>query len=426
MSPSRALVCLFGLVALAGCTNSSSTTTTTTAATTLAPEDKILFTGISPHFADSLIMHASRADFMAKVRKGWDVSKLAFPAYSRTLANLAQWMSRYEGAPLTPASLERLSSQWGITTPWIIQTYMKSRATSDAAEVAWVRAQLGRYSETHHISHYGLFLGKKGKERLVVLLMQRRMLELAPFPKWVQVGESAVLFGKAEVPLSGLEVVITRPDQKVERRFVNLSREGTFKLAMKFCGKARYMGGYRTDFIGYNREGPVALARFVLACGRKSMEKLVEPVLQNTPRAPISTVDFEDQVMSRVNQYRKKMGFLPLTWHKGISKAARDHAGEMCEKLRLMHVSPTTGNPQERLKAAGVEGVDTVAENVGTGDLPGPILEAWIASPDHRANLQLAAATHGAVGVCRRELVDKSTVYYAALMLVSFEAAARR
>ncbi|MBU1535175.1 CAP domain-containing protein [Myxococcota bacterium] len=398
--------------------------TTAKPAVSYAAEDRILFTQITPHFADSLILHASRVTFVEKVKKGWD-KDLSFPHYSRTLANLTQWVSQYNGTPLTAHSLETLSTQWGITTPWIIQTYLRTTGANPQEQVTWVREQLAHYMETHHISHYGFYIKTMGKEQLTILFMQRRLLEFAPFPKWLEIGQPSVIFGKASMLLDSIEVIVHRPDNKIERRFVNMFPDGSFKLAMKFCEKKKYSGRYDADFIGYNREGPVALARFTVACEKKSWPKPDKPEFFRSS-VPLTAEGFENQVMAKVNMYRRKMGFLPVHFHKGIHTATLSHAREMCKKLKLMHISPENGNPQERLKAAGVEKVLVVAENVATGDTPTSVMDAWIASADHRSNLQLPRVTHGAVGVCRRELVDKSVVYYAALMLMSFEPASAK
>src|SRR5262249_36781579 len=62
------------------------------------------------------------------------------------------------------------------------------------------------------------------------------------------------------------------------------------------------------------------------------------------------------------------------------------------------HVSPTTGNPSDRMKRAGIL-APVVLENVARAYSPEEIERGLMDSPGHRANILSTEATHVGVGV---------------------------
>lgn len=96
-----------------------------------------------------------------------------------------------------------------------------------------------------------------------------------------------------------------------------------------------------------------------------------------------------------VNQVRARNGELPLAPNAQLEEAALEHSGEMVSEDYFGHVAPSGETPLQRVKGTGYvpnEQVGyTVGENIAWGTLqlstPSAIVAAWVASPEHLANI---------------------------------------
>ena len=108
-----------------------------------------------------------------------------------------------------------------------------------------------------------------------------------------------------------------------------------------------------------------------------------------------------------VNQERARNGELPLSANAQLAQAAQGHSEEMVSADYFAHVSPSGLTPVERVQATGyipsAEVGYTLGENIAWGTLqlstPSAIVAAWIASPEHLANILYAPYRDTAVGV---------------------------
>ena len=108
-----------------------------------------------------------------------------------------------------------------------------------------------------------------------------------------------------------------------------------------------------------------------------------------------------------VNQERARNGELPLTPDAQLEQAAQGHSEEMVSDDYFAHVAPSGLTPVERVLATGYvpssEVGYTLGENIAWGTLqlstPSAIVAAWIASPEHLANILYAPYRDTAVGV---------------------------
>ncbi len=114
----------------------------------------------------------------------------------------------------------------------------------------------------------------------------------------------------------------------------------------------------------------------------------------------------ESAVLDRINEIRQQAGAGVLARDPALDSAARTHSLDMAAADQLMHVSPTTGTPIDRVHAVG-HSTGEVAENVAmhTGALEAQ--EALEASDAHLANMLNPRFTHVGVAVAR----DESGVY---------------
>jgi uncharacterized protein YkwD len=115
---------------------------------------------------------------------------------------------------------------------------------------------------------------------------------------------------------------------------------------------------------------------------------------QLTPEAGTSAL-VRDAVLCLVNRARAQHGELPLTLNPALQTAADGHAQEMVSADYFEHVSPSGLTPLARMRGAGYLPNPTdgyvVGENIAWGTLslatPQSIVGAWIASPEHLANI---------------------------------------
>ncbi len=105
---------------------------------------------------------------------------------------------------------------------------------------------------------------------------------------------------------------------------------------------------------------------------------------------PTRTVDpaKEQAIADLINQERSSQGLPPLTVVPELTQAARRHSRDMSEHSCLDHTGSDGSTPGQRIDEAGYHWA-VRGENVGwddTGDL-GNVLDAWMNSPTHRANI---------------------------------------
>ena len=110
--------------------------------------------------------------------------------------------------------------------------------------------------------------------------------------------------------------------------------------------------------------------------------------------AQTSTVALGNAALCLVNQERTARGLRPLKANRLLAKAARGHAADMVHKNYFSHDSLNGGSFVDRIKKAGyVKGhfLPTLGEDLawGSGDLgtPREIVQGWMNSPGHRANI---------------------------------------
>ena len=106
------------------------------------------------------------------------------------------------------------------------------------------------------------------------------------------------------------------------------------------------------------------------------------------PPPPTQTeLDFASDVLDLVNLERTSRGLDPLDPDAGAAEAAFAHANDMYERGFFDHVNPNGEDPGDRMDRAGVNG-NGWGENIARGQpTPGDVMDSWMASPGHRANI---------------------------------------
>jgi uncharacterized protein YkwD len=115
----------------------------------------------------------------------------------------------------------------------------------------------------------------------------------------------------------------------------------------------------------------------------------------------------EQATLCLVNQERARDDEQPLQPSAKLARAAEGHCQEMIGQDYFAHVAPDGETPLQRIEAAGYIPNShvgyTLGENIAWGTLslatPSSIVAAWIASPEHLANILNGAYRETAVGV---------------------------
>ncbi|MGH7541518.1 MAG: CAP domain-containing protein [Gemmatimonadota bacterium] len=131
----------------------------------------------------------------------------------------------------------------------------------------------------------------------------------------------------------------------------------------------------------------LALAGSLAACG--------SAVAPARPAAdPIAAL------VTRVNEYRSSIGCPGLRWHGPLSEVAQRHSEDMVQRDFFGHVNPDGESPFDRMRRAGIRWNGPAAENLAAFiERPETVLQRWLESPGHRANLEDCRYRHHAIGL---------------------------
>ncbi len=93
----------------------------------------------------------------------------------------------------------------------------------------------------------------------------------------------------------------------------------------------------------------------------------------------------EQQEFELTNQERMRGGLTAYTCDDGLTRAARAHAQDMCDRGYFSHSSQDGRQPEDRVRAAGVM-FNQAGENIAWGQTtPAEVNQTWMNSFGHRA-----------------------------------------
>ncbi|KGR76914.1 CAP domain-containing protein [Ureibacillus sinduriensis] len=107
---------------------------------------------------------------------------------------------------------------------------------------------------------------------------------------------------------------------------------------------------------------------------------------------------FETEVVELTNAERAKNGLAPLQAYEPLMKVAGAKSQDMAANNYFSHTSPTYGSPFDQIKASGIT-YRAAGENIAQGQrTPEEVVQAWMNSEGHRANILNTSYTHIGVG----------------------------
>ena len=121
-------------------------------------------------------------------------------------------------------------------------------------------------------------------------------------------------------------------------------------------------------------------------------DKLTIPTLDS------KVTSYEQEVIRLVNQIRAENGLKALTHNWELSRVARYKSQDMKDNNYFSHTSPVYGTPFQMIKNFGIS-YRGAGENIAKGyATPQAVVNGWMNSSGHRANILNASYTHIGVG----------------------------
>ena len=118
----------------------------------------------------------------------------------------------------------------------------------------------------------------------------------------------------------------------------------------------------------------------------------------NIPSVDSAVTAYEQEVIRLVNEIRVKNGLKELTHDWQVSRVARIKSQDMKDNKYFAHNSPVYGTPFQMLKSFGIS-YRSAGENIAKGyATPQAVVNGWMNSSGHRANILNANYTHIGVG----------------------------
>ncbi|MER5386310.1 CAP domain-containing protein [Streptomyces sp. NPDC002688] len=117
------------------------------------------------------------------------------------------------------------------------------------------------------------------------------------------------------------------------------------------------------------------------------------------PFSPAGLERTAHEVIALTNAERASAGLPPLSADTPLTTAAQAHSADMVARDFYAHTSPEGGQPWDRAAAAGCTR-RTIGENIACGQRsPAEVVQGWMDSPGHRANILKPDFTHIGIGL---------------------------
>ncbi|MEU6810620.1 CAP domain-containing protein [Streptomyces sp. NPDC046831] len=110
------------------------------------------------------------------------------------------------------------------------------------------------------------------------------------------------------------------------------------------------------------------------------------PGRSGAPAGSAAQAAAEAEVLRLVNEERAKAGLAPVSASSALTDLAEDFSQAMATQDFFDHTDPSGASPWDRAAKAGVTGLG--GENIARGQADAAaVMEAWMNSPGHRANI---------------------------------------
>ena len=101
---------------------------------------------------------------------------------------------------------------------------------------------------------------------------------------------------------------------------------------------------------------------------------------------PVNSAQVEQDIFRLTNLERVKNGLVQLAWSDALASVARAHSQDMVSRNFFSHINPDGLDPYARMSRAGIS-YTAAAENIAAAATADLIVQSWMNSPGHRANI---------------------------------------
>lgn len=335
------------------------------------------------------------SDRVAAVERGlaaaWQSEHVALAGDGR-LATLASWVIERlgEGATLPPNEVVRFfAHHLGLPeqTPHLLMLGAADPATLESG----VHDSVVEYLRRQRYDAYGAAVVVRQGLTLVVVCLSVRPYELRPVPRHLGSHEAIAVRGRLGSAYGQPVFVVTHPDGHSER--LPAGRGPDFEVSVPTSAD----GAHEVELLADGPTGATVLADFPVYVG-VDVPRSVRLDAHRPTEGAASADGVRDELFRLLSEERQRAGLAPLVVHDGLARVALAHSTDMVEHDFVGHRSPTTGEPVDRLAAAGLSS-GLVLENIGRGYSARDVHDGLMRSPAHRANILNPDVTHVGIGV---------------------------
>ena len=143
----------------------------------------------------------------------------------------------------------------------------------------------------------------------------------------------------------------------------------------------------------------VGLSEIKVANPQISNPDLIYPgQVLTIPTTSGAVTSYEQEVIRLVNEIRVQNGLGRLTYDWELGRVARYKSQDMHDNRYFSHTSPVYGTPFQMIRSFGIS-YRSAGENIARGQAsPQAVVNAWMNSPGHRANILNPSFTRIGVG----------------------------
>jgi uncharacterized protein YkwD len=317
----------------------------------------------------------------------------AVPAPDERMARLAADVARLARSVRSlPSEVVRfLSSHYGVVEADPVLFTLRGPANEATTLERFEQAVPGMFRRSAW-NRLGVGVSRQPTDMVSVVAMWQQYIELRPVQRQQPSGGRVRLRGRFLRSYGGPQVVVTMPSGDVRR--VPLVVNGEAFEADLRCNYGD--GRYQVEMLASDAGGPLVLANFPVYCGVGAPRDV--QFHEEEEGEEIDPAEGEQELFALMNHDRRAAGLHPLIWDNRLAAIARSHSRDMAGRRYVAHISPTTGDAEARVRAAGL-GFPLVSENVGQEGGIKQAHQGFMGSPGHRANILNGRLTHVGVGI---------------------------
>lgn len=319
------------------------------------------------------------------------------------LALVAQWAARrrIRQENVDAAGLDAVARRVGFVGPTpMLFVVGRHGPTEQPIEATELDTRLGAIPSNLPMDRYGIATLTLGQQDVIAVALDALELTLAPVPKHLGVHDKLHIGAKLGERFRGAELAITLPDGTV-RSWETATRDMTGDWEIV------HTGVHKIELLGNGPTGPVVVANFPVYVG---VDEPLPPGAAPSSAGPAqddaaTPADAEQKLLALVNGSRVEAHLSPVQPDEELAAVARAHSADMQAHGFFGHVSPTTGTPEDRLRAAHLLRSRS-GENVALSATARDAYTSLMDSPGHRAVMLDPEFTHVGMGVVASTATD--------------------